>query len=1190
MPSGPIDPSPESKYVVTGRVVTMAEPEVIERGAVYIEGGSIAAVQDEDRPAPAGFADVPRLATGDTIYPGLIELHNHLSYNAIPLWDVPERYTNNGQWRNHPDYPRLITKPAQVLGRTDRVAQALVRYVECRALLGGVTTSQGITLSSAQGVRKFFKGIVRNVEQTDEADLPEAGTRISNPSRDGAEDYLRILETHTAYLQHLSEGVDETARGWFLALRLGDGGWALGPAFCGIHGTALSEEDLRIIHEHGGSLVWSPLSNYLLYGDTLDIEAAQRSGILMGVGSDWAPSGSKNLLGELKVAWLASRAHGDVFAPQELVAMATANAARILKWDGVLGTIQPGKRADLVCINGQQGDDYVRLLEARETSVTLVIINGTPRVGQTRLMQHLDAEVETLGVGRSERQLYLRHTLADELLGAIGLGEAIEVLTDALERLPELAEQLDQGVAEGFFSGSLEGTPGKFRVHFDYDDDLSALELSLGAADLASLVGPMALDPITVADDGRWFRRLMAARNLPDFVKTGLPTLHGEPVPRLEDRELVSRDASRLPAEVYATAAELRGFLRKSGELSRDQLRAIVDQGLLVLQENYVHLPLKRAMYAADPVQRLRLLRYRLEETGSADESSSEVQVHQAIADAFLSLRDLHTTYRLPRPFRGKVAFLPFLVEEFWWHAERRYLVSKLIGDPGPESFRAGVELLYWNGMPIHNAVLRNAAHQGGGNEWARLARGLDSLTIRPIAHGVPTDEEWVQLVYRDDEGSQYEHRQDWLIFEPRAEVTGVDPEASTAQATALCLDADTEDVRHVKKLFFAGAEVVDEEEAGRGRTVQPLANVAEGVPTHLPTVFRARPVDTRHGRYGLVRIFTFNVADANAFVDEFVRLVEQLPQAGLILDARGNPGGLIHAAERLLQVLTPGHIQPQSAQFINTPLNLRLCRQHAPSAEFSGLTLAPWVKSIAEAVMTGATFSLGFPLTDPDACNAMGQRYFGPSILITDALCYSATDIFAAGFQDHGIGPVLGVHPNTGAGGANVWSHVVLRKLAQGTEEPPYQPLPGGADLRVAVRRTIRVGKNAGSVVEDLGVLPDAEHRMSRRDVMQHNVDLIEAAARILAGMPRYVLSFALEREGESAVADIDTGGLDRVEAHVDGRAQGTFEVRDGANRIPLSRLMGGRTGGGQLELRGFAGGQLAIARRVELPGESRA
>jgi C-terminal processing protease CtpA/Prc len=37
------------------------------------------------------------------------------------------------------------------------------------------------------------------------------------------------------------------------------------------------------------------------------------------------------------------------------------------------------------------------------------------------------------------------------------------------------------------------------------------------------------------------------------------------------------------------------------------------------------------------------------------------------------------------------------------------------------------------------------------------------------------------------------------------------------------------------------------------------------------------------------------------------------------------------------------------------------------------------------------------------------GQKYFGPVILIIDALCYSTTDMFAAGFQDHNIGEVLG-------------------------------------------------------------------------------------------------------------------------------------------------------------------------------------
>ena len=53
-------------------------------------------------------------------------------------------------------------------------------------------------------------------------------------------------------------------------------------------------------------MVWSPLSNYLLYGESTDIRAAKNAGILIGIGRDWAPSGSKNLLGELKVAWLAS--------------------------------------------------------------------------------------------------------------------------------------------------------------------------------------------------------------------------------------------------------------------------------------------------------------------------------------------------------------------------------------------------------------------------------------------------------------------------------------------------------------------------------------------------------------------------------------------------------------------------------------------------------------------------------------------------------------------------------------------------------------------------------------------------------------------------------------------------------------------------------------------------------------------
>jgi 5-methylthioadenosine/S-adenosylhomocysteine deaminase len=175
--------------VLLGRLVTMGPQGVIPRGAVYVDEAEIVAVQRTVDPPPPGFEQAPRINTGHSVYPGLIELHNHLSYNAMPLWDVPRKYTNSGQWKNHDDYRRLITKPSQVLGRTG-VVEALVRHVECRCLLGGVTTSQGVTLASAGGIVSFYNGYVRNVEQAGGSGLPRAGTRIANPDSGRARDYL----------------------------------------------------------------------------------------------------------------------------------------------------------------------------------------------------------------------------------------------------------------------------------------------------------------------------------------------------------------------------------------------------------------------------------------------------------------------------------------------------------------------------------------------------------------------------------------------------------------------------------------------------------------------------------------------------------------------------------------------------------------------------------------------------------------------------------------------------------------------------------------------------------------------------------------------------------------------------------------------------------------------------------------
>jgi C-terminal processing protease CtpA/Prc len=1180
------------KYVLQGRVVTMGPRGVIPRGSIYVDSGDIKAVQRTADPSPDGFENAPRINTGDTIYPGFIELHNHLSYNAMPLWDVPLKYTNSGQWKNHEDYRRLITKPSQVLGRTVGVVEALVRFAECKCLLGGVTTSQGITLASAGGIRTIFKGLVRNVEQPDDPGLSGAGTRIANPDAGKAEEYLARLQGQTCYLQHLSEGIDPTARNWFHRLQLEDGEWAVNDAFCGIHSTALNADDFQVISQRGGTMVWSPLSNFLLYGKTADIKAVKESGILVGIGCDWAPSGSKNLLGEIKTAWLVSGEEGGVFTPEEIVAMATINAAKILKWDHLLGSIEPGKRADLVCINGQQGDDFMRVINARETSVTLVIINGFPHAGQRSLMEAFQLGKEEIRVGQSIRVLHLEQDDAHPLVTNLTLTEATRRLRQAMKDLPSLAADLDSAQAQGLFSGSTDVQGTVWHIVTDFEEDDRAIEEALGVASLpiADFVEPMELEGITVADDSQFLRKLVAARNLPEYVKKGLPPLYGTHIPLPESAEFLHSAPEPLPPQLLETQ-DLKSFLRISGELSMDDRKRIVEQALLLLEQNYVHLPFKRAMHAVDPVQRLRLLRHRLDSTQENGLPPAEIGFHNEMTRIFNSLRDLHTTYRLPSPFKQKTAWLPFLIEQIYDQNKRKYLVSNVVANAGPETFVPGVEVIYWNGTPIQTIVEQNADKQPGSNSAARQARGLNSLTIRPLGQGLPPDEEWVTLRYIGLDGNIHEWTQEWLVFEPGRSTTSLNPESLLTETTAFGMDALTDDIQETKKVLFAGKVLLEELRMVHDKS-QLFANTTDGLETFLPTVFRARSVTTDHGSFGYIRIFTFNIRDARVFVNEFVRLVEQLPQDGLIIDVRGNGGGLIHAAEFLLQVLTPKRIEPEPAQFINTAVNLRLCKAfQTPSSRLPGFSLGEWVNSISNSVETGAVYSIGFPITPPDSANDIGQKYFGPSLLITDALCYSATDIFAAGFQDHGIGPILGVDMNTGAGGANVWSHHLLVELMRmspdsfSSSESSYSFLPHGSDLRVAIRRTIRVGVNAGTVVEDLGIIPDYVHHMTRNDVLNGNKDLIREATRILSQRKSHSIRVAVATANETTrTIKIETHNLDWINLFIDGRPRRSYDVQDGITSVDIGDIKPeGITSGINLEIQGFKDNQLvAVAREI--------
>jgi C-terminal processing protease CtpA/Prc len=632
----------------------------------------------------------------------------------------------------------------------------------------------------------------------------------------------------------------------------------------------------------------------------------------------------------------------------------------------------------------------------------------------------------------------------------------------------------------------------------------------------------------------------------------------------MPDKEAIGARASLKHAEDAirnqpALAMRLTSFLEsfgKKGRLSRIARLRIVEQALLLLNMNYVHLPLKRAMHAVDPIQRLKLLRFRLLEMKDSD-LPSEMQFHQRMIEIFSSTRDLHTMYLLPAPFMNTVAYLPFLIEQYFANDSKlerveRFMVSRVvkgfyesIPNPGPEvlSFEPGVDVLYWNGVPIRRAIELNGESQAGSNIDARFARGLDNLTIRPLDTTLPPDEVWVNITYRSKTGDILTLKHEWLVRKTDADGAPLAPKASTKKRVAI--DIKKNKINQLTKTLFAPRDV-------------PVRKSLENI-----LYAETRTVDGKE--FGYIRLFSFAVENPDEFVQEFAQVItsDGFPQEGLILDVRSNPGGRIRAGERLLQLFTPRRIKPELFEFLNTPLNLEICRSAPKSWE-----LEQWAESIAESVVTGATYSRGFPLNSEESCNDIGQIYYGPVVLITDALSYSTTDMFAAGFQDNEIGEVLGTSDNTGAGGAEFWRYQDLVNASRETPRSPFKTLPNGADFVLAVRRSIRVGRHAGRPLEELGIVPDLRHYMTRRDVLGANDDLIKRAARILSKKPVYSLSVKpfKDKEGArgivvSALSKVNPANkakkIARLDIDLNNRPYKSIDAKDGTvqARIKLAK-----------------------------------
>jgi cytosine/adenosine deaminase-related metal-dependent hydrolase len=357
-------------------------------GYVVVADGTIADVTAA-RPAGARVHD-----TGGVILPGLIDLHGHPEFNIFAAWEPPQRFANRYRWRGSPLYQKLIRDPQNAL-LTQLPPHTQLRYAEVRALIGGVTAIQG-----ASGARQSAdESLVRNVDlrvfggrrARSMIDLPSGASSQGQRSLDAT---LAAITARTvdAFYVHLAEGLPDdprTGREFDKLVALN----ALTRATIVVHGTALTRDQLDAIAQQGRGLVWSPQSNLRLYGRTTDAATAIERGVPVALGADWLPTGSTSLLAEMKVArrQLAAQRGAPVPA-EELVRMVTFGAAAIAGLGDKLGTLAPGRPADLVVLERHAADPYENVCLADPSWVDLVMVGGDLAYGRADWVRALAAD------------------------------------------------------------------------------------------------------------------------------------------------------------------------------------------------------------------------------------------------------------------------------------------------------------------------------------------------------------------------------------------------------------------------------------------------------------------------------------------------------------------------------------------------------------------------------------------------------------------------------------------------------------------------------------------------------------------------------------------------------------------------------------------------------------------------------
>lgn len=175
-----------------------------------------------------------------------------------------------------------------------------------------------------------------------------------------------------------------------------------------VHAVGVDRAGLEHMAQKKMGLIWSPFSNFLLYGETVDIKAAIEAGVQVAMGSDWTPTGSRGVLEELKVAraYVHKMNLQTLITDERLFEMVTETPAAMIHHAEVsptdgrhgVGTIAVDAAASFVVMRRKDANPFTNFVKAEAKDVNLVMIDGRPLYGEVPYLKTLspNAGIEML--------------------------------------------------------------------------------------------------------------------------------------------------------------------------------------------------------------------------------------------------------------------------------------------------------------------------------------------------------------------------------------------------------------------------------------------------------------------------------------------------------------------------------------------------------------------------------------------------------------------------------------------------------------------------------------------------------------------------------------------------------------------------------------------------------------------------